>query len=206
MSEVKMGLGAPPDPIYLYIAESEDDQGNPTPWHMYDHDAKKQIPVKERALTGTLTNVRMKMGPEFKGKKPVKIQFQFDTGEQPYVVQSGVDTTFTRGVLLSLEMVDDLSRPLMLVVANGGEKVVFGRIHKGDTKERVQVVWDKERKIFPLVQKIQRVLGTKVQSWEDVQATGDKFNEPRKDGDDGYHEPNPAAQREEDITPEDIPF
>lgn len=171
MSEVKMGLGAPPDPIYLYVSESEDEQGNVHPWHLYDHDAKKQVPVKERALTGILTGVRMKMGPEFKGKAPVKIQLSFDTGEQPYVVQSGVDTTFTRGVLLALELIDDLTRPLMLVVANGGDKVVFGRIHRGDTKERVKVMWDKERKIFPLAQKIQTKLGGRAQTWDEIQAT-----------------------------------
>jgi len=199
MSEVKMGLGAPPDPIYLFVAESVDDDGNPQPWHLFDHDAKKQIPVKERALTGILTGVRMKMGPEFKGKAPVKLQLSFDAGEQPYVVQSGVDTTFTRGVLLALELVDDFSRPLTLVVANGGDKVVFGRLHRGETKERIKVIWDKERKIFPLAQKIQTKLGQRAQSWEEVQATASTNNYGGRE-----EEQPPPQEPEDDLS--DVPF
>lgn len=194
MAEVKMGLGAPPDPIYLYVAESVDEDGNVQPWHMYDHDAKKQIPVKERALTGVVSGLRMKMGPEFKGKRPVKLQIQVETGDQPYVVQSGVDTTFTRGVLLALDMVDDLAQPLTLVVANGGDKVVFGRVHNGASKERVKVMWDKDRKILPLVQKLQQKLNQKPQSWEDVQATASingkpETSDPREEEDSRPQEP-----------------
>jgi hypothetical protein len=203
MSDMKMGLGAPPDPIYLYVAESVDEQGNPHPWHMFDHDAKKQIPIKERALTGVVSGLRMKMGPEFKGKKPVKLQIQIETGEQPYVVQSGVDTTFTRGVLLALDMVEDLTQPLMLVVANGGEKVVFGRIHYANNRQRIQVMWDKERKIFPMVQKLQTKLGMKTQTWEDVQAT-EKIGTTARTNDDPYEEAPPP--QETDLTEDDIPF
>lgn len=192
MSEVKMGLGSSPDPVYLYVGESETEDGEIHPWHMYDHDAKKQIPVKERALTGILSEIRMKMGPEFKGKKPVKLQLRVDTGEQPYVIQSGVETTFTRGVLLALDMTEDLASPLMFVVANGGEKVVFGRVHKSNG-ERIKIMWDKERKIFPLVQKLQQRLGHRAQTWEDVQATGQ------------YESRNGGGSDEEDRQPEQPP-
>lgn len=177
-----MGLGASPDAVYLYVSESVGEDGEVHPWHMYDHDAKKQVPVKERSLTGILSEIRMKMGPEFKGKKPVKLQLRVDTGGQPYVIQSGVETTFTRGVLLALDVVEDLGSPLMFVVANGGEKVVFGRLHRAPGGERIKIMWDKERKIFPLVQKLQQKLGQRAQTWEDVQATG-QYEQRNGDGD-----------------------
>lgn len=169
-AEVKMGLGGAPDPIYLHISESVSEDGEVHPWHMWD--GKKQIPVKDRSLTGILSGIRLKLGPEFKGKKPVKLQLKVDTGTQPYVMQAGVETTFARGMLLALDMVDDLSKPLMFVVANGGEKVVFARLHFAPSGERVKIMWDKERKLFPLVQKLQQKLGQQAQTWEDVQATG----------------------------------
>ena len=72
MSEVKMGLGGAPDPIYLHVGESIAEDGEIHPWHTWD--GKKAIPVKDRSLTGILSNIRLKLGPEFKGKRPVKIQ------------------------------------------------------------------------------------------------------------------------------------
>lgn len=196
MSEVRMGLGSSPDPVYLYVSESIGEDGEVHPWHTYDHDAKKSIPVKERALTGILSEIRMKMGPEFKGKRPVKLQIRVDTGGQPYVIQSGVETTFTRGILLALDMTEDLKEPLMFVVANGGEKVVFGRLHKPNG-ERVKVMWDKERKIFPLVQKLQQRLSGRAQSWEDVQATG-QF-ESRNGGGEEQDDRQPEEAPEQDV-------
>lgn len=194
MSEVKMGLGGAPDPIYLHVSESIDEGGEVHPWHMWD--GKKQIPVKDRSLTGILSNIRLKLGPEFKGKRPVKIQLRVDTGSQPYVLQAGVETTFTRGMLLALDMVDDLTQPLMFVVANGGEKVVFARLHTASNGERIRIMWDKERKLFPLVQKLQQKLGLRAQTWEDIQATGNY--EARDDA------PEQVEQEPEPL--EDAPF
>lgn len=169
MSEVKMGLGGSPDPIYLHVSESIDGEGEVHGWHLWD--GKKSIPVKERSLTGILSSIRVKLGPEFSGKRPVKLQLRLETGDQPYIVQSGADTIFARGALLALDMVEDLAKPLKLAVANGDKKVVFARLHRVPGDERVQVMWDKERKLFPLVQKLQGKLGQRPQTWEDVQAT-----------------------------------
>lgn len=181
----KYGLGDSPDPIYLFVSESIDTDGEVHPWHMFDHDAKKPIPVKSRALTGVIAGLRMKM-TSFKDKASVKLQITITPppGEdgQPYVVQSGVETTFTRGVLLALDLVDDYSQPLTLVVANGGEKVVFGRLHRAHNGERVKVMWDKERKIFPLIQQLQRKLGQQAQSWADVQETLQRNAPPLRNG------------------------
>lgn len=202
MPEIKMGLGNAPDPIYLYVAESEDEEGNPQPWHMYDHDAKKQIPVKDRALTGIINGLRMKLGPEFKGKRPVKLQIQVDAGGQPYIVQSGVDTTFARGVLLALDLVDDFSKPLTLVVANGGDKVIFGRVHDAESRQRIKVMWDKERKILPLAQKLQQKLGQKPQTMEDIEATASNGNQQGSD----IREPEEYRREQPEENLDDIPF
>lgn len=185
MSDVKMGLGGSPDPIYLHVSETTDGEGEVHPWHIWD--GKKAIPVKDRALTGILSSVRLKLGPEFSGTRPVKIQLRVETGDQPYVIQSGANTTFARGILLALELVEDFSVPLKFVVANGDKKVVFARLHRTPSDERVKIVWDKERRLFPLVQKLQAKLGQRTQSWEDVQATAKREQdaieqEPEDDG------------------------
>lgn len=191
---VKYGLGDSPDPIYLFVSESVGEDGEIHPWHMFDHDAKKAIPVKDRALTGIITGLRMKM-TQFKEKEAVKLQVTIappaDVGGQPYVVQSGVETTFTRGILLALDLVDDYTQPLTLVVANGGEKVVFGRLHRAVSGERIKVMWDKERKIFPLIQQLQKKLGQRPQSWADVQETLQRNAPPsRDDGRNGDEAPD----------------
>lgn len=168
MSEVKLGLGESPDPVFLFVGESMDEQGNVYPWHLYDHNAKVQVPVKQKALTGTVTGLRMCI-KTFKEKQNVKLDINV-MADKPYVIRSGIDTTFARGILSALEIVDDFSQPLTVVVANGGEKVVFARLHRADG-QRIKFVWDKERKLFPLVNRLQEKLGQHPQTWAEVQAT-----------------------------------
>ncbi len=197
-NEVKLGLGESPDPVYLFVAESVDEQGNVHPWHLYDHDAKMQIPVKQRALTGVVTNLRMSM-KTFKDKKNVKLDISL-MADKPYVVRSGIDTTFARGILLAMEMIDDFTDPITIVVANGGEKVVFGRIHRTDG-QRVKVAWDKERKMLPLVNKIQKRLFLEPQTWADVQATEQQAR-PESGANEDWQAPPPEPP--DDL--EDAPF
>ena len=194
MSDVKLGLGESPDPVFLFVGESLDEQGNVYPWHLYDHDAKKPVPVKQRALTGVVTGLRMSL-KIFKDKQNVKLDIHM-MADKPYVIRTGVDTTFARGVLLAMEMVDDFTDPLTLVVANGGEKVVFGRLHRANS-ERIKVAWDKERKLFPLVNKIQKRLFQEPQSWADVQAT-----EQARDW--GEPERNDAPEPPDDFNDRDL--
>lgn len=196
MSEVKLGLGESPDPVFLFVGESIDEQGAVHPWHLYDHDAKMQIPVKQRALTGTITGLRMCI-KTFKDKENVKLDINI-MADKPYVVRSGIDTTFARGVLLGLETVDDFTDPLTLVVANGGEKVVFGRLHRANG-ERIKMAWDKERKLLPLVQKLQKRLFQEPQTWEQVKATA------TQGGTSPWREEEPPMPPPEDDL-EDAPF
>jgi len=195
MSEVKLGLGESPDPVFLFVGESVDEQGNVYPWHLYDHDQKKQIPVKEKALTGTITGLRMSI-KTFKEKQNTKLDINI-MADKPYVIRTGVDTTFARGILLAMEIIDDFSLPYTLVVANGGEKVVFGRLHRA-SGERIKVIWDKERKLFPLATKLQERLGQRPQTWAEVQAT-----EQQSTGQYGEETPPPIEPADDDL---DVPF
>lgn len=119
--------------------------------------------------------------------------------DRQYVIRTGVDTTFARGLLLALELVDDYAAPLTLVAANSdkGEKVVFSRLYRAATNERIKVEWDRDRKLFPLVTRLQARMGMRPQTWADVQATLSRAPPPQN---------NPAEEEPEYDQQSDQPF
>lgn len=199
MSEIRLGPGTSPDAVYWFVGEIEKD-GVLHPWYTFDNQAKAQVPVEYSALTGRVTGLRMKL-QQFKGKDNVKLDILVMADRQ-YVIRTGVDTTFARGILLALELVDDFGPPLTIVAANSdkGEKVVFSRLYRASTNERVMIQWDKERKLFALIQKLQERMGQRPQSWPDVQATLSQTPPPQ----------NAPAEREDEYPSEppddDVPF
>lgn len=204
---VKLGPGQSPDAVYWFVGETKDERGNLYPWYTFDNQAKAQVPVPYPALTGKVTGLRMKL-QRFKDKDNVKLDVQVMADRQ-YVIRTGVDTTFARGLLLALELVDDYAAPLTLVAANSdqGEKVVFSRLYRAKTNERVQIVWDRDRKLFPLVTKLQQRMGQKPQTWADVQATLQQAPPPQN-GHSQHDEDGPPYSEPEfvDDDTEDCPF
>lgn len=198
MSEVRLGPGQSPDAVYWFVGEIEKD-GNLYPWYTFDSQAKAQVPVPYSALTGRITGLRMKL-QQFKGKDNIKLDVLMMADRQ-YVIRTGVDTTFARGLLLALELVDDYQAPLTIVAANSdrGEKVVFSRLYRASTNERVKVEWDRDRKLFPLIVKLQQRMGQRPQSWADVQATL-QHAPPNGSGHEDY-EDAPPLEPEVDDTP-----
>ena len=70
-TQIQLGLCDPPEPIYIYVGQTENN-GETSLWYEYDSDAKKQCPIKQRALTGYLSELKVTI-KEFKGKENPKL-------------------------------------------------------------------------------------------------------------------------------------
>lgn len=156
--DFKLGLGPTPDPIYLYVGETESDAAC---WYTLDPQ-NNQVPVKEPALTGYLAALRV-TEKEFKGKPNYKLDILMKA-DRNYVIRSGVETSFSRGVLLALEAIvqgaGDIHDPLVIAVQRGDEdKVVFGRVYLAATGERIKAEWDRDCKLLPIIEGVQAALG-----------------------------------------------
>jgi hypothetical protein len=79
VTEIKLGLCNPPEPIYLYVKNAELG-GESYLWYHYDIDRDKTIPVTQRALTGYLSELRLTT-KEFKGKDNLKLDIVVSADE-----------------------------------------------------------------------------------------------------------------------------
>lgn len=71
VTEIKLGLCNPPEPIYLFVNQGEVD-GESYVWYKFNINQDKKIPVAQRALTGYLSELRLTT-KEFKGKDNLKL-------------------------------------------------------------------------------------------------------------------------------------
>lgn len=172
-----LGLGEPPTTVYLFVEASDDTGDGRTPWHTYDFDSEKKIAINKTALYGYLYGIYLKI-KEYKGKEGFKIVYQFKTPRK-YFIQSGVETTFSRKLLLSLDLVKDFSQPLCVSAYVGdSESVVFSTLWdiQGNI---IKAEWDETRKLLPIVQELQKRLGCEVQ---DIAKLRQAHAESKKNG------------------------
>ena len=125
-TQIQLGLCDPPEPIYIYVGQTENN-GQTSLWYRYDIDAQKQHPVLQRALTGYLSELRITI-KEYKGKENHKIDLVFHA-DQVYIIRSGLETNFSKTLLLALSTVTDINQPLTIAVVAGEENVVFARLY-----------------------------------------------------------------------------
>ncbi|MBD2496739.1 hypothetical protein [Nostoc sp. FACHB-280] len=157
-TEIKLGLGNPPYPIYLYVNKLEID-GQAYGWYNYDVSLDKKTPVADRALTGYLSELRV-TGKDFKGKDNIKLDIVV-FADDLYIVRSGIETNFTKSFLLAASVVEDFSRPLTIVATPGGENVVFCGLHDAISKTKIRRDWDANADWAGLLQQIQSRLFTR---------------------------------------------
>ncbi|AFY45756.1 hypothetical protein [Nostoc sp. PCC 7107] len=158
MAEIKLGLGNPPLPIYLYVNKLEID-GQAYGWYNYDVSLDKKTPVAERALTGYLSELRV-TGKDFKGKDNIKLDIVV-FADDLYIVRSGIETNFSKSFLLTASLIEDFSRPLTIVATPGGENVVFCSLHDAISKTKIRRDWDANADWAGLLQQIQSRLLTR---------------------------------------------
>ena len=155
-TQIQLGLCDPPEPIYIYVGQTENN-GETSLWYEYDNDAKKQCPIKQRALTGYLSELKVTI-KEFKGKENPKLDIVIHA-DQVYVIRSGLETNFSKILLLELSSVTDFKKPLIFGVAAGEENVVFARLYDATTKVRLKTQWNPDANWLDLISKIQQRLG-----------------------------------------------
>ncbi|RCJ40062.1 hypothetical protein A6770_38360 [Nostoc minutum NIES-26] len=155
MAEIKLGLGNPPLPVYLYVKKLEIN-GQVYGWYNFDVSLDKQTPVHQRALTGYLSELQL-TDKDYKGKDNLKLDI-FILADELYVVRSGIETNFTKSFLLAASVVEDFSKPLTIVANPGEENVVFCALYDAITKTKIRRDWDVNVDWAELIQQIQAKL------------------------------------------------
>jgi hypothetical protein len=156
VTEIKLGLCNPPEPIYLYVNQGEVD-GESYVWYKFNISQEKKIPVAQRALTGYLSELRLTT-KEFKGKDNLKLDIVVSADEL-YVVRTGVETNFAKSFLLAASLVQDFSKPLIIVATAGDENTVFCNLYDAASKTKIYREWSRDLDWATIIRDIQSLLG-----------------------------------------------
>ena len=111
----KLGFHAPLTRLYVFIKNEAN-----ALWYYLDDGTKRYI--QETALTGTLKRFEVKEAQTSFGSE-LKADFEV-IADRRYVLRSGTDTAFTKGMLLVIASLSDnqLKRPITLELKAGEEK------------------------------------------------------------------------------------
>ena len=152
VTEIKLGLGNPPHPIYLYV-KNEEMGGEQYVWYKYIINHKEKIPVQQRALTGYICELRL-TEKDYKGQDNLKLDIVISADEL-YVIRSGINTNFAKSFLLAASLVEDFSQPLTIVANPGNENVVFCSLYDAQSKTKIRRDWDANADFASFIQDIQ---------------------------------------------------
>ena len=161
--KIELGLCDPPEPTYLYVGNGEF-QGQQYLWYCFDINSERVHPVFQRGLTGYIRELRV-TPKEYKGKDATKLDVVLSC-DRLYIVRSGIETNFSKGLLLALSQINDFENPLTIVVAPGEETVIFARLYIATTGERVKTEWNPNAPWLDLIQAINQKLGVSPPSRE----------------------------------------
>ena len=156
IAEIKLGLCNPPEPIYLYVNQGEVD-GEFFVWYKFNISQEKKIPVPQRALTGYLSELRLTT-KEFKGKDNLKLDIVVSADEL-YVIRTGVETNFAKSFLLAASLIQDFSKPLIIVANAGDENTVFCNLYDAASKTKIYREWSRDLNWATIIRDIQSLLG-----------------------------------------------
>ncbi|UKP00997.1 hypothetical protein [Nostoc sp. UHCC 0870] len=178
MGEIKLGLGNPPLPIYLYVDKEVADNYTYA-WHHYDPQQDKKTLVADRALTGYISEIKL-TSKDFKGKENLKLDIVV-LADELYVIRSGIETIFTKSFLLAASLIEDYNKPLTIVANPGDEKVVFCSIFNPQIRQRIRYQWDANADFAGMIERIQIRLSTnpKYELEEEVSSTASPSINPK---------------------------
>jgi hypothetical protein len=135
MNEIKLGLCNPPFPIYLYVDKVEAEDGIHG-WYNYDVKQGLKTPISQKALIGYISELRL-TDKEFKGKDTMKLDIVV-LADELYIIRSGIETNFSKSFLSAASLVEDFSKPLIIVANPGDENVVFCNLYDAETKAKIR--------------------------------------------------------------------
>ncbi|MCC5633336.1 hypothetical protein LC613_38340 [Nostoc sphaeroides CHAB 2801] len=156
IAEIKLGLCNPPEAIYLYVNQGEVD-GESFVWYKFNISQEKKIPVSQRALTGYLSELRLTT-KEFKGKDNLKLDIIISADEL-YIIRTGVETNFAKSFLLAASLIQDFSKPLIIVANAGDENTVFCNLYDAASKTKIYREWSRDLDWATIISDIQSLLG-----------------------------------------------
>lgn len=138
-SHKSLGFGPSPRPIYVYCNRTRD-----CLWYTLSEDTSRSIqPIAEDALTGIVTKIET-VEVTRRGKAVEKLHVHVKA-DRKYILESGVDSNFSRALLhpLSLIPVEKLRMPITIAVEPGeSDEVLFCRIYNPATGEAAFAPWD----------------------------------------------------------------
>ncbi|MCC5655305.1 hypothetical protein LC609_37335 [Nostoc sp. XA013] len=173
VTEIKLGLCNPPEPIYLYVNQGEID-GESFVWYKFNISQDRKIPVTQRALTGYLSELRLTT-KEFKGKDNLKLDIVVSADEL-YVVRTGIETNFAKSFLLAASLIQDFSKPLIVVANAGDENTVFCNLYDAASKTKIYREWSRDLNWATIIRDIQSLLGATSNSIPDPPLTPPKLS------------------------------
>ncbi len=120
-----LGLTDRPALQHLYVGQ----KGDNSCWYRWKDE--KAHPITANALAGYLVDLKTE-ATTYEGKTELKLRIYMKCGSVGYCIQAGLDTVFSRGVLLALAQLTavDLLNPIMITVRASDQKqtVVFGNV------------------------------------------------------------------------------
>lgn len=130
------GLGPSPRKQYLYISTEH----SPTGWHRWDHVNESPIPIQETGLYGKLVAIQ-ETEKTYKKDVNKKLRFHINAGPLRYAIETGRYSTFSKGMLASIQELGASGIKKTLCVApepsTQEEKVVFAGVYDGTNGKRV---------------------------------------------------------------------
>lgn len=169
-----LGFGDPPGRTFVFVG-SEDDKGdaeNKSCWYKISPTGGKAW-IDAPALTGFVTNLSVtprKWNKKWGYKLDITVM-----ADREYVVRSGITTSFSKGIVHSMLLVEDFKKPLAIIAEHGDStKVIFGNLMDADTRKLLIYKEAKQEKLLPLVAQIQEKLGVFVQTSESIKKVIDE--------------------------------
>ena len=136
----------------IYVNQGEVD-GESYVWYKFNISQDKKIPVPQRALTGYLSEMRLTT-KEFKGKDNLKLDIVVSADEL-YVIRTGIETNFAKSFLLAASLIQDFSKPLIIVANAGDENTVFCNLYDAATKTKIYREWSRDLDWATIIRDIQ---------------------------------------------------
>jgi hypothetical protein len=121
--KAQLGLGFGPPPVTRRVHCNRQHGGL---WYFWNGEAGGAEIISAPALTGYARQLDIKVG-EYKGKPTHNLELLMDCGPQSYILTAGLQSTFSRGLLLALGMLTrkHFQGPITVAPRAGDEEKVL---------------------------------------------------------------------------------
>ncbi len=133
-SVVPLGFASPPKARFIYANR----QYPNCLWYYWNSAKNEHEPIEQTALTGWVEKLEIET-KEFRGKTESKVNLTI-RADRLYVIQSGFETLFAKGLLHTLAKLptEAFRQPIMIAVEPGEtDQVLFCRIYNPATGKSV---------------------------------------------------------------------